>query len=168
MSHAEHLREAEGIEKVSCYILTTSDTRTLETDEAGPLAASLLAGAGFTVASREIVRNDTFAIRERIEALLEQQPDLVLITGGTGTGKRDVSLEAVLPLMDKLLDGFGEIFRWLTFQEIGPAAMLTRATLGISNGAVVAVVPGSPGAVRLALEKLILPSLKHVLWEIRK
>jgi molybdenum cofactor biosynthesis protein B len=168
MSHAEHLQKAEEIANVTCYLLTTSDTRTLETDEAGPLAASLLTNGGFVVAGREIVRNDTFAIRERIEAILEKQPDFILVTGGTGTGKRDVSLEAVLPLMDKILDGFGEIFRWLTFQEIGPSAMLTRATLGVSNGVVIAMVPGSPGAIRLACERLILPAVKHILWEIRK
>ncbi|MDQ7780638.1 MAG: molybdenum cofactor biosynthesis protein B [Planctomycetota bacterium] len=168
MPHNEHTDKAKDIGKVVCHVLTVSDTRTPETDESGQLARDLLTGAGFHVASCEILRNDTFIVREKVELLLEQKPDLILLSGGTGIGRRDVSVEAVMPLLDKTLDGFGELFRWLSYQEIGSGAIMTRALMGVGSGTAVALLPGSPAAVRLALEKLIIPELKHILWEVRR
>jgi len=146
-----------------------SDTRTLADDSAGALVCELLASAGHQVALREIVKDDAAAIRAALErGLASPDCSAVLLTGGTGVAPRDVTPEAVEPLLERRLPGFGELFRQLSFAEIGAAAMVSRAVGGLARGKPVFAVPGSRAAVRLALERLILPELGHLAGEARK
>ena len=149
-------------------IVTVSDTRTLESDSGGDLIAELLAGANHPVVSREIVRDDAVEIRGALRKALDGHARAVIITGGTGVAPRDVTPESVEPLLERTIPGFGELFRTLSYQDIGSAALLSRALAGIARGCVVFVLPGSHGAVRLAMEKLILPELGHLAAEAVK
>ena len=150
-------------------VLTVSDTRTLETDSGGARVAELLAAAGHAVVAREIVRDDAAAIAAALRAALARDGvDAVILTGGTGVAPRDVTPEAVEPLLDRVVPGFGELFRMLSYQDIGSAAMLSRALAGLVRGRVVFALPGSRGAVELAMEKLVLPEIGHLLGEARK
>lgn len=142
-------------------VITASDTRTAESDESGRLIKEMLAGAGHQVCSYQILPDDPERIAGAIRAALPGL-DAVIINGGTGIAARDTTLEAVRALLDKELEGFGELFRMLSYQEVGPAAMLSRALAGISSGKIVVSLPGSPAACRLALEKLLLPELGHM------
>jgi len=154
---------------VPTLVITVSDTRTLETDTGGALAAELLAGAGHPVAGREIVRDEPSAIARAVEsAIARNDVRAVVLTGGTGVAPRDVTPESVEPLLERVIPGFGELFRMLSFQEIGSAALLSRALAGLARGRVVFVLPGSRGAVRLALERLVLPELGHLAAEAVK
>jgi molybdenum cofactor biosynthesis protein B len=162
-----HRRAAPA--SVPCAVLTVSDTRTLETDTGGALVAELLAGAGHPVQSRAIVPDDPEAIRRAaLEALAHPEVRALIVTGGTGVAPRDVTPDALEPLLERVLPGFGELFRMLSWQEIGSAALLSRALAGLRAGCVVFVLPGSRGALRLALEKLILPELGHLAGEAVK
>ena len=146
-----------------------SDTRTLADDTGGELACALLRGAGHEVALREIVKDDAGAIGAALErALASPACAAVLLTGGTGVAPRDVTPEAVAPRLERMLPGFGELFRQLSFAEIGSAAMLSRALGGMAQGKPVFALPGSRAAIRLALERLILPELGHLVGEARK
>ncbi len=146
-------------------IVTVSDTRTLETDESGALAARLVEEAGHEVLERVIVRDEPADVRAAVERLLlsaERPAQVVITNGGTGIAARDSTYEALSTLLDKRLDGFGELFRALSYAEVGPAAMMSRAVAGTAHGGVIVVLPGSPDAVRLALEKIVLPELGHL------
>ena len=146
-----------------------SDTRTLADDSGGELACALLRGAGHEVALREIVKDDAGAIGAALErALASPTCAAVLLTGGTGVAPRDVTPEAVAPRLERMLPGFGELFRQLSFAEIGSAAMLSRALGGVAQGKPVFALPGSRAAIRLALERLILPELGHLVGEAHK
>jgi molybdenum cofactor biosynthesis protein B len=146
-----------------------SDTRTLETDTGGALVAELLQGAGHPVVARSLVRDEPLAIADAVRgALAREDARAVILTGGTGVAPRDVTPDAVEPLLERVVPGFGELFRVLSYQEIGAAALLSRALCGIARGRVVFVLPGSRGAVRLGLEKLILPELGHLAAEAVK
>ena len=150
-------------------VVTVSDTRTAETDSGGDLLAEGLAGAGHKIAARRWVADDRGAIRAELEALLEEPAvQVVVLTGGSGLAPRDVTPEALAGLMEREIPGFGELFRALSYQEIGAAAMLSRATAGVARGRIVAVLPGSRGALRLALEKLLIPELGHLYGEVNK
>jgi len=163
----EHRRHAPRT--VGCAVITLSDTRTLETDVGGRTAVELLEGAGHKVLQRRIVPDEPDTLRALLlELCRREQLDAVLLTGGTGLGRRDQTFETLSALLDKPLPGYGELFRMLSFQEIGPAAMLSRATAGVIGQTVVLSMPGSPAAVRLALEKLILPELGHLVREARR
>ena len=165
--HAESARREVGA--VRCHLLTVSDSRKPETDESGKVAAELLEAAGHKVEKRRIVENDFSKIGLAVKASIVEGADLVIALGGTGISKRDVTVEAVRELLDKELPGFGELFRSLSVKEIGTAAILSRATLGATaEGRLVAVTPGSPAAVRLALKEILIPQLKHLLRELRK
>ena len=154
---------------VPTLVVTVSDTRTLETDSGGALAAELLAGAGHPLVRREIVKDEPAAIAGMVlRGLAEDGVGALLLTGGTGVAPRDVTPDAVEPLLERVIPGFGEIFRALSYQEIGSAALLSRALAGIAAGRVVFVLPGSRGAVRLGLEKLVLPELGHLAAEALK
>lgn len=167
MSHIDH--RAHGPASVSCFVLTVSDTRTVDTDSSGRAIRDLLTTAGHTVSGHAIVRDDPTAVRQHvIEQCGRDATHAVITTGGTGITSRDGTFEAVTSLMDKRLDGFGELFRMLSFQEIGPAAMMSRATAGTVRGKVVFVLPGSEGAVRLAMTRLIVPELAHAVQQVRK
>jgi molybdenum cofactor biosynthesis protein B len=160
----EHRRHAP--QTVGCAVVTVSDTRTPETDVGGRTAAELLAAAGHRVVAREIVPDDPERIRPLLVDLCARDDvDAVLTTGGTGLGSRDRTFETLDAMLDRRLPGFGELFRMLSYEEIGPAAMLSRATAGRIGRTVVLSMPGSPAAVRLALEKLVLPELGHLVRE---
>ncbi len=141
-------------------VLSVSDTRTLETDHSGAWIAEQITTAGHPLIERRVVRDDAAEIRAAVASwCAHPQVRAVIVTGGTGVTERDVTPEALEPLFDKALAGFGELFRMLTYSEIGTAAIQSRATAGLVRGRVVFVVPGSTGACRLALEKIILPQL---------
>ena len=154
---------------VPTAVLTVSDTRTLETDTGGALVAELLQGAGHPVAWRRIVRDEAAQIAAAVSSALgDAGVRALIVTGGTGVAPRDVTPESVEPLLERSVPGFGELFRALSFEEIGSAALLSRALAGLARGRVVFVLPGSRGAVRLALERLILPELGHLAAEAVK
>ena len=161
-----HRHRAAAPARVGCCVVTVSDTRTLETDTGGALLAELLEAGGHEVLGREIVPDDVSAIRAACErALAEPRCGAVLLTGGTGVAPRDVTPEAVRPLFDRELPGFGELFRMLSWEEIGSAALVSRATAGMVGPSVVFALPGSRGAIRTAVTKLILPELGHLAGE---
>ena len=151
------------VASVSCALLTVSDTRTTETDKSGALIREKLQDAGHRVHSYEILPDDAALVGTRVAALCKQADcQAVLLTGGTGLAPRDTTYEAITELLDKRLDGFGELFRMLSYAEIGSAAMLSRAVAGVCEATMVFSMPGSTGAVRLAMDKLILPELGHL------
>ena len=164
-----HHHRAEAPERVATAVVTVSDTRTPETDTGGALAAELLEGAGHAVIERRIVRDEPAAIAEALSELVSRhEVGAVLFTGGTGVAPRDVTPDTVEPLLERVIPGFGELFRMLSYEEIGSAALLSRALAGLLEGRVVFVLPGSRGAVRLGLEKLVIPELGHLAGEARK
>ena len=166
-THHEH--KAHAPTKVRCLVITCSDTRTPDTDTSGQLIRRLLEANGHEVAAYEIVRDDPALITNAVIAKLDDpRVQAVIINGGTGISRRDSTFEAVDALLEKRLDGFGEIFRYLTYQEIGSPAIMSRATAGIVRGRVLFSTPGSENAVRLAMEKLILPELGHLVRELTK
>lgn len=141
-------------------VVTVSDTRTLETDKSGALAVELLQAAGHRIAARRIVTDDLQTIRETVRGFVDDpEIDVVVATGGTGITARDVTPEALAPLVTKAIAGFGELFRQLSFAEIGAATIQSRAEASLCGTTLVFALPGSTGAVRLALEKIIVPQL---------
>ena len=158
---AEH--RASSPQEVACAVITVSDTRTLETDTGGQLLCELLAAAGFRVAAREIIAEDPVMMRALVERFRDDpQIAAVLLTGGTGLSSRDQTFETLSGLFTKQLPGYGELFRMLSYQEIGAAAMLSRACAGMVDGTAVFLMPGSTAAVRLAMDRLIIPELGHL------
>lgn len=166
-STTEHRAQAPAV--IRCFVLTVSDTRTLETDKGGALIAELLKNAGHLVVARAIVTDTEAEISNAVRAAIydTQEPEVVIITGGSGIGPRDVTPEALRPLLTKEMPGFGEIFRMLSWDEVGPASMLSRAFAGVLGRTLLFVLPGSTNAVRLAMEKLIVPELGHLIREVR-
>jgi len=165
VSVIEHRKTA--VTGVRCSVLTISDTRTMDTDASGRAIVELLESAGHRVEKRAIVRDEPRDVRQRVEAQLGAV-DVIITTGGTGITSRDSTYEAIERLIEKRLDGFGELFRALSFQEIGSAAMMTRATAGAARRTAIFLLPGSEHAVRLAMTKLIVPELGHVVRELRR
>jgi molybdenum cofactor biosynthesis protein B len=167
MGVEEH--RAHGPTRVRCLLVTVTDTRTEATDRSGQLAKGLVEAAGHEVVGYRIVRDEPAEVAALVGAVAAQAgADVVILNGGTGIARRDSTYEAVAGLIEKRLDGFGELFRMLSFQEIGPAAMASRASAGVVGGTLLFSLPGSTGAVRLALERLILPELGHLVGELRK
>ena len=155
--------------KARVFVLTISDTRDERTDTSGQAIVRLLEEAGHTVTGRHIVRDEPAEVQRILRyQLAEPDADVVITTGGTGIASRDTTYEAVSGLLQKRLDGFGELFRMLSYQEIGSAAMMSRACAGIAGGKVIFVLPGSEDAVRLAVTKLILPEVGHLLREVAR
>lgn len=168
MSVEEHRREAAG-SVVGVALLTVSDTRSARTDKGGEVLRRVVEQAGHRVDLRRIVPDESVAIRAAVEAALAVPAvDVVLVTGGTGLAPRDVTIEAVSPLFERAIPGFGELFRMLSFAEIGAAAMLSRAAAGLVSGRAIFLLPGSPAALELALARLILPELAHLLAQARR
>jgi molybdenum cofactor biosynthesis protein B len=164
MSQLEHKAHAPA--SVSCFIITVSDTRTEETDTSGAAIAQLLSDAGHIVAGRTIVSDDAELVRGLVERqLANPKVQAVITTGGTGITSRDSTYEAVETMMRKRLDGFGELFRMLSYEQIGAAAMMSRACAGVVAGRVLVALPGSEAAVRLAMEKLLIPELGHLVQQ---
>jgi molybdenum cofactor biosynthesis protein B len=164
---AEHRQH--GPQSVRCSVLTVSDTRTEETDASGRAICDLLTSAGHTITARAISKDDAPQVRALVEVQLAgHDVDVVITTGGTGITSRDTTFEALDGLIEKRLDGFGELFRMLSYEAIGSAAMMSRATAGLSRGRIIIALPGSEAAVRLAMEKLVLPELGHLVQQARK
>jgi molybdenum cofactor biosynthesis protein B len=150
-------------------VLTISDTRTPETDTGGDVVEETMRAAGHTVVAREIVRDEATSIRTTLADLLPRSDvDAVVTTGGTGISARDTTYEVVERMVEKRLDGFGELFRMLSYEEIGAAAVLSRALAGTVGAKFVASLPGSRNAVRLGMEKLLVPEIAHIVFELRK
>jgi len=169
MSESVHKHKESAPDTVRVAILTISDTRTPETDTGGDVAEELLVSAGQEVVGRRIVRDEVSGIRNSlIDLLARSDVDAVIATGGTGISARDTTYEVVERMIEKRLDGFGEIFRMLSYEEIGSAAIMSRALAGSVGSKFVASLPGSRNAVRLAVEKLLVPELSHVVFELRK
>jgi len=165
VSVTQHRKEAP--KSVRCFVLTISDTRTAADDPSGDAIADALAAAGHDVTGRDVVRD----VPETVQDVIRQQTasvDAIVTTGGTGITVRDSTYEAVATLLEKRLDGFGELFRMLSYDEIGSAAMLSRACAGTIGRTVVFSLPGSRNAVRLAMERLIVPELPHIVRELRR
>lgn len=168
MSATHHRHAGPRAADIHVAVITVSDTRTLQTDESGSLAEALTEKAGFHVTRRDLVRDEPTEIAARVRALLDgHDVDAVLLTGGTGVAGRDATVEALSPLFERRLEGFGELFRMLSYAEVGAAAMLSRAAGGTIGRVAVFAMPGSPAAVQLALGKLILPELRHLIGQLR-
>lgn len=164
MSYHEHKHVAP--ESVNCTVVIISDSRTEQDDESGKLIKQRLADHGHKVISYGILKNDKAAIRAKIEELVEQSELQVIITsGGTGASHRDVTVDTIEPMLEKRLDGFGELFRHLTYQEIGTGSILSRAVAGIIKGKVILCFPGSVNAATLTMDKIILPEIGHLVRE---
>ncbi len=163
MAHAH-----QGAVTPRVVTLTVSDTRTEADDKSGQVLRETLSAAGFALGPHAIVRDEVDAIRTAVrEAIAKGDADAVIATGGTGVAPRDVTCEALAPLLDKTLDGFGEAFRRLSWDEIGPRAILSRALAGTCGRAVVIALPGSTNAVRLAVTKIVAPVLPHAVALLR-
>jgi len=167
MSHQEHEQraQAELSHAIRCGVITISDTRTPETDTSGAAIRALLEAAGQTVIRYQLVKDEPNAIAALVRELSDSGCQVILTNGGTGIARRDSTFEAIDALIEKRLPGFGELFRMLSYADIGPAAMLSRATAGTIGSALVFCMPGSTSAVRLAMEQLIIPQLPHLIWE---
>jgi molybdenum cofactor biosynthesis protein B len=167
MSVAEH--KAEAPSAVRCFVVTVSDTRTLDNDVSGRTIIDLLTAAGHVVTGRTVVRDDPELVHGTIERhLADRGVQAIITTGGTGITSRDSTYEAISTLLEKTLDGFGELYRMISYHEIGPAAMMSRACAGLAAGRIVIALPGSPGAVKLAMEKLVIPELGHLVQQAAK
>lgn len=165
MSHTEH--QAAAPPSIRCFVLTVSDTRTDATDTSGRAIRALLEGSGHVVVHHALVRDEPEAVTAQVShALADARVQAVITTGGTGITSRDGTFEAVDALLEKRLPGFGELFRMLSFADIGAAAMMSRATAGMARGTAVFVLPGSEHAVRLAMTRLVLPELGHVVQQV--
>jgi molybdenum cofactor biosynthesis protein B len=164
MGHQEHKREAPKI--LSLAVISISDSRTLADDESGRLIVDTLKNNGHKMTVYEMLNNDTKSISARLNYLLsDSQTEVIITTGGTGIGRRDITVETVTPLLDKKLDGFGELFRSLSYQEIGSSSIMSRALCGVAGGKVIICLPGSLAAVSLALDKIIIPEIGHLVRE---
>lgn len=164
----EHRKKSPEI--VHCAVMTISDTRNKDTDKSGKLLHELLERDNHKVIHYEVVPDEKNSINHMIKRFLENKKiEVIIINGGTGIAKRDVTIEAVKPLLDKEIPGFGELFRYLSYElEIGSASFLSRAIAGVANQKAIFSIPGSTGAVKLAMDKLILPELGHMVMEINK
>ena len=163
----EHREAAPKVLRFS--VITVSDSRTLETDISGQRICELAIAVGHQIHGHEIVSDDRLEIRTQLQAVLaDEEVDVVVLNGGTGFSPRDVTTEVVEPLLDTTLHGFGELFRMLSWRQVGAAAMLSRAVAGVIGSRAVFVLPGSPKAVELAMEQLILPEAAHLLSQVER
>ena len=165
---SQQLHKAAAPLSVRVAVLTISDTRTEATDTSGGAIVSLLEQAGHTVTARAIVPDEPADVTSFVAAQLRGDAQVVITTGGTGITSRDATFEAVDEMLEKRLDGFGELFRMLSYADIGPAAMMSRACAGLARGRVVIALPGSEDAVRLAMTKLVVPELGHLVQQASK
>ena len=165
MPYEDHIQQAT--DAVVCAVLTISDTRTEADDKSGRIIREMLEDAGHGVGFYRVVPDDAGQIRSLLREIADEgHCQAVLTNGGTGIAARDTTYEAVTGLLEKRLDGFGELFRYLSWDEIGSGAMLSRAVAGVYRNTMIFCMPGSSGAVRLAMGKLIVPELSHLVWEV--
>lgn len=164
MGYHDHKQAAP--KRVNCAVVIISGSRTEQSDESGKLIMQALKENGHRVTSYSILRNDADSIRQKLGELLDDESLQAIITsGGTGVSHLDISIETISPVLEKKLDGFGELFRSLTYQEIGTGSIMSRAMAGVARGKVIICLPGSVGAVRLAVEQIILPEIGHLVGE---
>lgn len=166
MTHQPH-PDLAGM-TVNCAVITVSDTRSPETDKSGQTIGQLLQAAGHAVGAYTIIKDEPELIRVQLELLGRSDRDAVIFNGGTGIAPRDTTYDAIETLLEKTLPGFGELFRWLSYQEIGSRAIASRAIAGVYQGKLVFSIPGSTNAVKLAMQKLILPELSHLVSQLRQ
>jgi len=173
MAHDQHVAAAKDI-VARCGVITLSDTRTPETDASGQVIRTMLNEAGHRVARYELIPDDPARLAPLLDELVvSAEVDAIITNGGTGIARRDQTVGVVERLIAQPLPGFGELFRMLSWEQVGAAAMLSRAVGGIAydtggRGKPVFALPGSTKAVELAMSKLLLPGLRHILWELRK
>lgn len=167
-SSESHRGYATSMGSVPCAIVTVSDTRTLQTDTNGKYLAEQIAAMGHYVTAYRIVRDEAEEIQSVLEDLCHNAARIIIFSGGTGISQRDTTYDVVQTRLTKTLPGFGELFRVLSYQQVGAAAMLSRATAGLYCDKVIICLPGSPAAVQLAWEKLIAPEIQHLAWEIAR
>lgn len=168
-STEEHREAASNRGPVPIAVITVSDTRTAETDVNAAYLRERIAEAGHSLAAYHLIPDEPLELRHALEALgTSSEVRVVLINGGTGISARDNTFDALTGLLEKVLPGFGELFRMLSYEQVGSAAMLSRATAGVYRGMVVFSTPGSPAAVRLAWERLIGPEIEHLAWELTR
>jgi len=164
VGYQEHKQKAP--QSVSCAVLTISDSRTEQDDESGKLIKQRLSDNGHRVMSYSILKNEADSIKKKIYELLRQEELQVIITsGGTGVSHRDITVETISPILEKKLDGFGELFRFLSYQEISTTSIMSRAIAGVTGGKIILCLPGSPEAAKLAMDKVILPEIGHLVRE---
>lgn len=167
MGHLEHKKKAP--KSVRCAVITVSDSRTRERDDSGKLIVRLLEENSHEVVHYSLVKDEESRIRTEVERLREAgKAQVVIINGGTGISSRDRTPEAIEPMMDRRISGFGELFRSLSFSDIGSSALLSRASAGVIGGMIAFLLPGSPGAVELAMNRLILPEISHLIFEVKR
>jgi molybdenum cofactor biosynthesis protein B len=165
MAHLPH-PDSPGM-TVTCAVITVSDTRSPETDRSGQMIQQLLLDAGHTVGAYTIVKDEPTQIQTQMQVLANNSElDAVIFNGGTGIAPRDTTYDAIESLLEKTLPGFGELFRWLSYQEIGSRALASRAIAGVYQGKLIFSVPGSTNAVKLAMQQLILPELAHLVSQL--
>ncbi|HYA21768.1 MAG TPA: molybdenum cofactor biosynthesis protein B [Thermoproteota archaeon] len=164
MGRKEHLDRSR--KNVNVAIVVVSDSRTRDTDESGRIARDLLETKGHNVVSRDLIGNESSAIVNTLSELTNRADvDVILTIGGTGISRRDITVDVLSPLMEKKLEGFGEMFRTMSFKQIGTGALMSRSTAGIINGKVVLCIPGSTAAVRLAVKRIMIPEMGHMVYE---
>ena len=171
MGYKDH--KCHSIQTVHCAVLTISNTRNQDTDGSGKIIQDVLEQNGHKIDYNVVIKDDIDLIRAELDKLVQSDEfepvQAIILNGGTGISPFDVTIEAVTPYLKKILNGFGELFRYLSFKEIGSAAVMSRAVAGITNERkIVIAVPGSVNAVRLAMEKLVIPELGHMVWEVSK
>jgi molybdenum cofactor biosynthesis protein B len=168
MSHVEHQKAAEEI-TVGFAVLTLSDTRTRDTDTSGRLIRETLTAQRHQLVAEEIIRDEPVELNRVLDAWLnDARIDAIITNGGTGLSRRDQTIDAIESRLERTIPGFGELFRMLSYKEIGAAAMLSRATAGVAMGKLIVALPGSTNAVRLALDELVSGQLRHIVRELRK
>ena len=167
MSHAEHLDKSASV-TAKCAVITCSDTRDESTDSSGSFIRQMLADAGHDVALYRLIPDDPAEISALLSQAIDENVDVVITNGGTGISKRDNTYETLSSMIERPLNGFGELFRMLSYEDIGSASMLSRAAAGLIGDVLVFSLPGSTGAVRLAMERLIMPQLRHLVSEVRR
>lgn len=160
--------KCHALENVRCAVITISDTRTEETDDSGKLIKKLLEENGHPVVDYCILKDELEDIKRTVAELLDSDVQAIITNGGTGISKRDVTVEAVSGLLDKTLDGFGDLFRMLSYEEVGSRAMMGRVFAGAAKGKIVICMPGSVDAVELGMKKLVIPELGHIVWEANR
>lgn len=165
-SSAQHREHARSLGPISIAVITVSDSRTEETDVNRQYLAEQITSAGHQVSAYRLIKDEPAQVEAVLNELVESEARILLWNGGTGISRRDTTYDVLSSRLEKTLPGFGEIFRMLSYEQVGAAAMLSRAVAGVCRGKVVISMPGSPAAVRLAWEKLILPELAHLAWEV--
>jgi len=167
MGHKEHKQHAR--KGIGCAVLTISDSRTRDTDDSGRIIREFLEGGNHKVLFYDVLKDDREQLEKIMEKLISDSDIEVIVTnGGTGISKRDITIEAVSGFIDKELRGFGELFRYLSYKEIGSSAIMSRALAGVCGGKVIISLPGSVNAVKLAMSEIVIPELGHMVWEVSR